>query len=136
MRRRIRDDVESGAQRQQREWFLRRQMDSIRKELGEDEGSVVEEYRAKIDEAGMPDEVRAQAERELRRLETMGEASGEASMIARSSCASARTSRVDRSAWRPSSRSHGTHGRVVRSNESVTVIAPGHRCKGLARDRA
>jgi len=81
VRRRIREDVESGAQRQQREWFLRRQMDSIRKELGEDEGSVVEEYRAKIEEAGMPDEVRAQAERELRRLETMGEASGEASMI-------------------------------------------------------
>jgi ATP-dependent Lon protease len=81
VRRRIRDDVEEGAQKQQREWFLRQQMNSIRKELGEDEGSVVEEYRTKIDEAGMPDDVREQAERELRRLETMGEASGEASMI-------------------------------------------------------
>ncbi|HZT85204.1 MAG TPA: endopeptidase La [Gaiellaceae bacterium] len=81
VRRRIRDDVEEGAQKQQREWFLRQQMNSIRKELGEDEGSVVEEYRSKIEEAGMPDEVRAQAERELRRLETMGDASGEASMI-------------------------------------------------------
>jgi ATP-dependent Lon protease len=81
VRRRIREDVESGAQKQQREWFLRQQMNSIRKELGEDEGSVVDEYRKKIEEAGMPDEVREQAERELRRLETMGEASGEASMI-------------------------------------------------------
>jgi len=81
VRQRIRNDVESGAQKQQREWFLRRQMDSIRKELGEDEGSVVEEYRTKIAEAGMPDAVRAQAERELRRLETMGDATGEASMI-------------------------------------------------------
>jgi len=81
VRRRIRDDVESGAQRQQREYFLRKQMDSIRKELGEDEGSVVEEYRTKIEEAGMPDEVRAQAERELRRLESMGDSTGEASMI-------------------------------------------------------
>jgi ATP-dependent Lon protease len=81
VRRRIRDDVEEGAQKQQREWFLRQQMNSIRKELGEDEGSVVEEYRTKIEEAGMPDDVRAQAERELRRLETMGDASGEASMI-------------------------------------------------------
>ncbi|MBX5475021.1 MAG: LON peptidase substrate-binding domain-containing protein, partial [Thermoleophilia bacterium] len=36
VRRRIREDVESGAQRQQREWFLRRQLESIRKELGED----------------------------------------------------------------------------------------------------
>jgi ATP-dependent Lon protease len=81
VRRRIRDDVEEGAQKQQREWFLRQQMNSIRKELGEDEGSVVDEYRTKIEEAGMPDDVRAQAERELRRLETMGEASGESSMI-------------------------------------------------------
>jgi ATP-dependent Lon protease len=81
VRQRIRDDVEEGAQKQQREWFLRQQMNSIRKELGEDEGSLVEEYRAKIDEAGMPEDVRAQAERELRRLETMGDASGEASMI-------------------------------------------------------
>ncbi len=81
VRRRIREDVEEGAQKQQREWFLRQQLNSIRKELGEDEGSVGDEYRAKIEEAGMPEDVRAQAERELRRLETMGEASGEASMI-------------------------------------------------------
>ena len=81
VRRRIRDDVEEGAQKQQREWFLRQQMNSIRKELGEDEGSVVDEYRTKIEEAGMPEEVKAQAERELRRLESMGDASGEASMI-------------------------------------------------------
>jgi ATP-dependent Lon protease len=81
VRQRIRDDVEEGAQKQQREWFLRQQMNSIRKELGEDEGSVVEEYRTKIEEAEMPEDVRAQAERELRRLETMGDASGEASMI-------------------------------------------------------
>ena len=81
VRRRIRDDVESGAQKQQREYFLRKQMDSIRKELGEDEGSVIDEYRKKIEEAGMPDDVREQAERELGRLERMGDASGESSMI-------------------------------------------------------
>src|SRR5205814_2044816 len=44
-------------------------------------GSVIDEYRTKIEEAGMPDDVRAQADRELRRLETMGDSSGEASMI-------------------------------------------------------
>ncbi|MDX6485954.1 MAG: ATP-dependent Lon protease, partial [Gaiellaceae bacterium] len=81
VRRRIRDDVESGAQKQQREYVLRKQMESIRKELGEDEGSVVDEYRTKIEEAGMPDDVRAQADRELRRLESMGDSSGEAPMI-------------------------------------------------------
>jgi ATP-dependent Lon protease len=81
VRRRIRDDVESGAQKQQREYFLRQQMESIRKELGEDQGSVTEDYRAKIAEAGMPEAVREQAERELDRLERMGEQSGESSMI-------------------------------------------------------
>jgi ATP-dependent Lon protease len=81
VRRRIRDDVESGAQKQQREYFLRQQMESIRKELGEDEGSVTDEYRTKIAESGMPDAVREQAERELDRLERTGEQSGESSMI-------------------------------------------------------
>jgi ATP-dependent Lon protease len=81
VRRRIREDVESGAQKQQREYFLRKQLESIQKELGEDEASVVEEYRGKIAESEMPDDVREQAERELGRLERMGDASGESSMI-------------------------------------------------------
>src|SRR5687767_11314269 len=76
VRRKIRDDVESCAQKQQREYFLRMQMDSIRRELGEDEGSVTEDLRRKIEEAGMPDDVREQAERELGRLERMGEGGG------------------------------------------------------------
>src|SRR5207302_9871313 len=53
VRKRIQDDVESGVEKQQREYILRRQMESIRKELGEDEASVVEEYRQKIAEAQM-----------------------------------------------------------------------------------
>src|SRR5438874_5469582 len=81
VRTRIRDDVESGAQKQQREYFLRKQMESIRKEPGEDDASVIDDYRKKIDEAGMPEAVREQAEKELDRLERMGEQSGEASMI-------------------------------------------------------
>jgi ATP-dependent Lon protease len=81
VRRRIREDVESGAQKQQREYILRRQMESIRKELGEDDGSAAEDYRTKIAEAGMPDAVREQAERELDRLERMGDQTGESQMI-------------------------------------------------------
>jgi ATP-dependent Lon protease len=77
----IRDDVESGAQRQQREYFLRKQMESIRKELGEDEEDLIAEYERKIAEAGMPEAVAEQAERELRRLERQGEQSPESSMI-------------------------------------------------------
>jgi ATP-dependent Lon protease len=81
VRARIRDDVQEGAEKQQREYFLRKQMESIRKELGEDEASLVDEYRAKIDEAGMPEAVQEQAEKELSRLERMGDSTGESSMI-------------------------------------------------------
>ncbi|MBV8953415.1 MAG: endopeptidase La [Solirubrobacterales bacterium] len=81
VRKRIRDDVESGAEKQQRDYFLRKQMESIRKELGEDDASVVEEYRTSIEEAGMPDDVREQAEKELGRLERVGEQSPESSVI-------------------------------------------------------
>jgi ATP-dependent Lon protease len=81
VRKRIREDVESGAQQQQREYILRKQMESIRKELGEDDGTVADDYRTKIAEIDMPDEVREQAERELARLERMGDQSGESSMI-------------------------------------------------------
>ena len=81
VRRRIREDVESGAQRQQREYILRKQMDSIRKELSEDDASLVDEYRRKLEEAQLPEPVREQAERELGRLERQGDSSPEASMI-------------------------------------------------------
>jgi ATP-dependent Lon protease len=81
IRKRIREDVQEGAEKQQREYFLRKQMESIRKELGEDEGSIAEEYRAKIEEAGMPEPVQEQALKELGRLERMGEQTGESSMI-------------------------------------------------------
>jgi ATP-dependent Lon protease len=81
VRSKIRDDVESGAQKQQREYFLRKQMESIRKELGEDETDLIAEYEAKIAEAGMPEAVAEQAEKELRRLERQGEQSPESSMI-------------------------------------------------------
>ncbi len=73
--------MQSGADKQQREYFLRKQMESIRKELDEDDASVAEEYRAKIEKAGMPEAVREQAEKELSRFERMGEQSGESSMI-------------------------------------------------------
>jgi ATP-dependent Lon protease len=81
IRKRIREDVQEGAEKQQREYFLRKQMDSIRKELGEDDASVADEYRTKIEDAGMPEDVQEQALKELARLERMGEQTGESSMI-------------------------------------------------------
>jgi ATP-dependent Lon protease len=81
VRKRIREDVQDGAEKQQREYFLRKQMESIRKELGDDEASVADEYRTKIDESDMPEPVEEQALKELARLERMGEQTGESSMI-------------------------------------------------------
>jgi ATP-dependent Lon protease len=74
----IRTDVSEGMEKRQREFLLREQMSAIRKELGEDgEEDVVEEYRSKIADAGMPDEVREQADKELGRLERTSEQSPE-----------------------------------------------------------
>ena len=74
----IRTDVSEGMEKRQREFLLREQMSAIRKELGEDgEEDVVEGYRTKIAEAGMPDDVLAQAEKELGRLERTSEQSPE-----------------------------------------------------------
>ena len=82
MRRRIRDDVEEGAAKQQREYILRRQLESIRKELGEDDASVAERLPHE-DRRGRacPTKVREQAEREAARLERIGDQTGESSMI-------------------------------------------------------
>jgi ATP-dependent Lon protease len=74
----IRGEVAENLEQRQREVLLREQMSAIRKELGEDGAEdVVEEYRTKIAEAGMPDDVKTQAERELGRLERTSEQSPE-----------------------------------------------------------
>jgi ATP-dependent Lon protease len=70
LRRRIRDDVADGMEKSQRDYILRRQLDAIRKELGEDpETDEIGAYRAKIAESALPEEARKEAERELGRLE-------------------------------------------------------------------
>nr|MDQ3878478.1 endopeptidase La [Actinomycetota bacterium] len=70
----IRDEVSEGMEKTQREFMLRQQLAAIKKELGEDgDGDVVAEYRTKIDEADMPEDVRNEVERELDRLERMSD---------------------------------------------------------------
>jgi ATP-dependent Lon protease len=67
----------------QREFLLREQMNSIRKELGEDEGqsAEIEQLAKAITEAKMPQETEQHARQELKRLERMSEAAAEHSML-------------------------------------------------------
>ena len=82
LRRKIRDDVAEDMDKSQREYVLRRQLDAIRKELGdEDGGDDAERYRERIDETPLSDEARKEAERELGRLQSTGPGHPEASTI-------------------------------------------------------
>jgi len=75
----IQSQVQSEVGRNQREYFLREQMKAIQRELGEgdDQAKDIDELRAKIDAAGMPDGVRKEALRELDRLSRMPVAAAE-----------------------------------------------------------
>jgi len=77
LRDKVRDQVTDGMEKQQREFLLRRQLDAIREELGETDGDVAAEYRARIAEAGLPAAVEQAALREVDRLERMGESNPE-----------------------------------------------------------
>ncbi|MGA9393028.1 MAG: endopeptidase La [Candidatus Sulfotelmatobacter sp.] len=73
LRNKIQSEVQDRVQQTQREYYLREQMKAIQKELGEqDEGQRdVEDLKKKIDDAGMPDEVKKEALKELGRLSRM-----------------------------------------------------------------
>ncbi len=73
LRNKIQSEVQDRVQQTQREYYLREQMKAIQKELGEqDEGQRdVEELRQKIESAGMPEEVKKEALKELGRLSRM-----------------------------------------------------------------
>jgi ATP-dependent Lon protease len=77
----IRNDVTEGVDRQQREYLLRQQLAAIRKELGEDDGDVVGEYRARLDGLDAPDAVKNALAKEIDRLERTSAQSPEQSWI-------------------------------------------------------
>jgi ATP-dependent Lon protease len=73
LRNKIQSEVQDRVQQTQREYYLREQMKAIQKELGEqDEGQRdIDELKQKIEAAGMPDEVKKEALKELGRLSRM-----------------------------------------------------------------
>ena len=75
----IQSQVQSEVGKNQREYFLREQLKAIQKELGEgdDQAREIDELRAKVDAAGMPDAVKKEALRELDRLSKMPVAAAE-----------------------------------------------------------
>ncbi|MCC5794361.1 MAG: endopeptidase La [Chromatiales bacterium] len=76
--RKVEEDTREQLAGQQREFYLREQLRTIRRELGEQDGDgELEALAERICEAGLPDEVRAQAEKELARLKRLPEASAE-----------------------------------------------------------
>jgi ATP-dependent Lon protease len=85
LRERIKSDVEEGMERAQREFLLRRQLEAIRKELGELGGGVdrgePDDYRTKVAERDLPEHVRTAVAREVDKLERTSEQSPEVGWI-------------------------------------------------------
>ncbi|MCP9957326.1 endopeptidase La [Streptomyces sudanensis] len=81
----IAKDVQEGVDRQQREFLLRRQLEAVRKELrelnGEDAEGGTDDYRARVEDADLPEKVREAALKEVGKLERASDQSPEGSWI-------------------------------------------------------
>ena len=86
LRERIKTDVEEGMEKTQREFLLRRQLEAIRKELGqlgdgEGDGADPDDYRAKLEARDLPAHVRTAVLREVDKLERTSDQSPETGWI-------------------------------------------------------
>ncbi len=82
LRNKIQSEVQDQVQQSQRDYYLREQMKAIQKELGEQDENQrdIEDLRQKIEAAGMPEDVKKEALKELGRLSRMSPAAGDYSM--------------------------------------------------------
>ncbi|MGE5675938.1 MAG: endopeptidase La [Mycobacterium leprae] len=83
LERKINVRVRKQMEKTQREYYLREQIKAIQKELGErdEKGTEADEFRSKIDEAKLPDDVKEKALREVDRLEKMPPMAAEAVVV-------------------------------------------------------
>jgi ATP-dependent Lon protease len=77
----IADDVREGMEKTQKEFLLRQQLAAIRKELGEGEPDGSDDYRARVEAADLPENVRKAALREVGKLERASDQSPESGWI-------------------------------------------------------
>jgi len=83
LRNKIQTEVQDQVQQSQRDYYLREQLKAIQKELGEvDEGQRdIDELREKIEAAGMPEDVKKEALKELNRLSRMSPMASDSSLV-------------------------------------------------------
>jgi len=83
LRNKIQSEVQDQVQQSQRDYYLREQLKAIQKELGEvDEGQRdIDELRQKIEAAGMPEDVKKEALKELNRLSRMSPMASDSSLV-------------------------------------------------------
>ncbi|MDD4648417.1 MAG: endopeptidase La [Desulfoplanes sp.] len=85
MQAKIQNMAKEGMDKAQREYFLREQLKAIRKELGDigenGEGGEFDDIKNALDKAGLPTKVKAEADKQLSRLESMHPDSSEATVI-------------------------------------------------------
>ncbi|MEV6770806.1 endopeptidase La [Nocardia sp. NPDC051030] len=77
----ISEEVREGVEKSQREFLLRQQLNAIRKELGEGEPDGADDYRTRVENADLPDNIREAALREVDRLERSSDQSPETGWI-------------------------------------------------------
>ncbi len=128
LRNKIQTEVQDQVQQSQRDYYLREQLKAIQKELGEmDEGQKdIEELKQKIEAAGMPEETKKEALKELNRLSRMSPMAADYSLT---------RNYIEWLAVLPWSKSSGTAGAAVDIGKAREILDEDHYDLKKVKDR-